>query len=128
MSDKKKYKVKDDRKELVERDDDKQKKGGKKGKQLTFDNPSDKMLHQVLPFVFIVFAILFEVCFVLASLTGEQYVGVAGVFLKNAFLGLFGVCAFLIPVVLLNLAANWRKFVDSEVVLAKVVFSILFLI
>ncbi len=128
MSDKKKFNGKASKKELQASNGAKEKKGGKKDKQLTFDSPSEKMVHQVLPFVFVVFAILFEVCFVLASLTGEKYVGVAGVFLKDAFLGLLGVCAFLIPVVLLNLAANWRKFVDSGIVFAKVIFSLLFLI
>ena len=128
MSEKKKFKNKDSKKELQTSNHSKDKKSEKKGKQLTFDLPSEKMVHQILPFVFIVFAILFEVCFVLASLTGEQYVGVAGVFLKNTFLGLLGACAFLIPVALLNFAANWRKFVDSNVVLPKVIFSFLFLV
>ena len=61
----------------------------KDDRQLSFDTPSDKMIHQILPFVFVVLAILLEVCFVLAHLTGDAYVGIAGVFLKNAFLGLF---------------------------------------
>ena len=128
MSEKKKFKNKDSKKELQTSNHSKDKKSEKKGKQLTFDLPSEKMVHQILPFVFIVFAILFEVCFVLASLTGAEYVGVAGVFLKDTFLGLLGICAFLIPIVLLNLAGNWKKFVDTEVVLSKVVFSLLFLI
>lgn len=127
MADNKKYKVKDSKKELQKAGSN-EKKGSQKGKQLTFESSSEKMIHQILPFVYVVFAILFEVCFVLASLTGEEYVGVGGVFIKDAFLGLFGVCAFLIPVVLLNLAANWRKFVDTEVVFAKIIFSLLFLI
>lgn len=99
-----------------------------KAHQLTFDSPSDKLIHQILPFVYVVLAILLEVCFILASVTGEQYVGVAGVFLKNIFLGLFGFCAFVIPVMLVNLAVNWRKFVDSHKVLVKIIFSILFLV
>lgn len=100
----------------------------KKGEQLTFDSPSEKMIHQILPFVFVVAAILLEVCFVLASIAGDAYVGPGGLFLKNAFFGLFGLSALLVPVALLNLAANWRKFVDSHVVLAKIVFSTLFLV
>jgi S-DNA-T family DNA segregation ATPase FtsK/SpoIIIE len=128
MSDKKKNKDNDSKKALQETNDNKDKKASKKRKQLTFDAPSEKMIHQILPFAFVVFAILFEVCFVLASLTGTEYVGVAGVFLKDVFLGLLGSCAFLIPIMLLNLAGNWRKFVDTGVVIAKVIFSLLFLI
>lgn len=110
------------------------KKGGKKGEsrkdtaQLTFDSPSDKLIHQILPFVYIVIAILLEACFVFATVTGEEHVGIAGVFLKNLFLGLFGFCAFVMPLMLINLAANWRKFVDGGMVVSKVIFAILFLI
>ena len=64
-----------------------------------------------IAFVFVVFAILFEVCFVLASLTGTEYVGVAGVFLKDVFLGLLGSCAFLIPIMLLSLTYQWKNFI-----------------
>lgn len=102
--------------------------GSSKGKQLAFDSPSEKLIHQILPFAYLVLAVLFEACFVLAVTTGDAYVGVGGVFLKNVFLGIFGFCAFLIPLMLVNLALNWRKFVDSRVVGSKVAFSILFLI
>lgn len=128
MADKNRKNVTKPKKELQSRNTKNSDKNSKKEKQLTFDAQSDRMIHQILPFVFVVLAILFEVCFVLASLTGEEYVGVAGVFLKNTFLGLFGTCAFLVPLLLLNLAGNWRKFVDSKVVTSKIIFSILFLI
>lgn len=97
-------------------------------RQLELEPRSDKLIHQILPFVFIVVAILLETCFILASVTLDVHVGVAGLFLKNLFLGLFGFCAFVIPVMLVNLAINWRKFVDSGIVISKVIFSILFLI
>lgn len=103
-------------------------KDKKEAEQLKIEPRSDRLIHQILPFVYVVIAILLEACFVLASVTGEKYVGVAGVFLKNVFLGLFGFCAFIIPVMLVNLAINWRKFVDSNSVFAKTVFSILFLV
>ena len=128
MADKNKGNVKKTKKELQSYKHQGDEKKPKKSVQLTFDTPSEKMIHQILPFVFVVLAILLEVCFVLASVTADAYVGVAGLFLKNFFLGLFGLCAFLVPLLLLNLAANWRKFVDSEVVISKVIFSILFLI
>ncbi len=116
--------------------EEKKGKGGKRAKetavsdprQLEFEPRSDKLVHQILPFVFIVLAILLETCFILASVTGEEHVGIAGVFLKNVFLGLFGFCAFVIPVMLANLAINWRKFVDSRIITSKVIFTVLFLI
>ena len=102
-------------------------KKGKKSNEIIFDNPSEKTVHQVLPFVFIVFAVLLEACIIFAVATGEKHVGIAGVFLKNLFLGLFGICAFVIPVMLINLAINWRRFVDNHIVVSKTVFTILFL-
>ncbi len=103
-------------------------KDKKEAEQICFDSPSDKLIHQILPFIYIVVAILLEACFVFATVTGEEHVGIAGVFLKDVFLGLFGFCAFVIPVMLINLAANWRKFVDGKMVGSKVVFTVLFLI
>ena len=125
MAEKKKRRVKEDVEESKEALEPKK---NKKEHQLSFEPRSEKMIHQILPFVYVVFSVLFAVCFVLASLTGEEYVGVAGVAIKNVFLGLFGSCAFVIPIMLLNFAANWRKFVDSESVKSKLIFTILFLI
>ena len=96
--------------------------------KIHYDHPSERFLHQVLPFVFVALALLLETCFVLASASGDKYVGIAGVFLKDLFLGLFGFCAFLIPIMLVNLAINWRKFVDSYIVTAKIIFIVLFLL
>lgn len=101
---------------------------GRDPRQLTFDSPSEKLIHQILPFVFVVVAILLEACFIFATFTGDAYVGVAGVFLKDVFLGLFGFCAFIIPLMLINLAAHWRKFVDGRMVGTKLAFTVLFLI
>ena len=122
-----KNEIKDDKKEKKGKGSQAVEKGGK-AHQVTFDTPSEKLVHQVLPFVFIVIAILLEACFVFAMITGEEHVGIAGVLLKDIFLGLFGFCAFVIPLMLVNLAANWRKFVDSRIVTSKVIFTILFLI
>ena len=103
-------------------------KANSKAPKVKFDNPSDRFIHQVIPFVLVALALLLEVCFILALISGENHVGVAGVFLKNVFFGLFGFCAFLIPVMLINLAINWRKFVDSHIIRAKIAFTVLFLL
>lgn len=128
MADKNKKLMKKSKNEQGSAKNAKNDKDGKDNRQLTFDSPSEKLIHQILPFVYVVLAILLEACFIFATVTGDKYVGVAGVFLKNVFLGLFGFCAFIIPFMLINLAANWKKFVDSHVVFAKVIFSILFLV
>ena len=129
MADKKKSNTETNKRELQRVSDKKinQKQGGKSRKK-SGGLPSEKLKNQILPFVFIAIALLLEVCFVLAALTGEKHVGVAGVFLKNVFLGLFGFCAFLIPVILIHLAANWRKFVDNDLADNKVVFAMIFLV
>ena len=103
-------------------------KSNSKAPKVRFDNPSDRFVHQVIPFVLIALAILLEVCFVLALINGEELVGVAGVFLKDIFFGLFGFCAFVLPIMLVNLAINWRKFVDSSILKEKIIFTVLFLV
>ena len=109
--------------------DIKNKNESSKDKKLDFDSPSERLIHQILPFIYIVLAILIEVCLILASFDGTRdLVGVIGNGLRIAFLGIFGWCAFIIPVVLVNLALNWRRFVDSRIVISKIVFSFLFLI
>ena len=94
MAEKKKSSTK---KEIKEEKREKKGKGSgtleQQGKahQVTFDTPSERLLHQVLPFVFIVLAILLEACFVFASFDGTKHlVGSVGEGLKMAFCGLFG--------------------------------------
>lgn len=100
-----------------------------KERQLELDPPSDKLIHQILPFIYIVFAILLEACLIFASIDQTRHlVGIVGDGLRVGFIGVFGWSAFLIPVALVNIAANWRRFVDSHVVISKFVFSVLFLI
>ena len=101
---------------------------GSKAHKPSYAVPSEKLINQILPFVFVAVALLLEACFILAAFTGEKHVGMAGVFLKNVFWGLFGFCAFVIPVALVNLAANWRKFVDNGLAISKVVFAVIFLV
>ena len=103
-------------------------KKNSKAHKASFGVPSERLLHQILPFVFVALALLLEACFVLAALTGEKYVGVAGDFLKEVFLGVFGICAFIIPIALLNLAINWRKFVDNGLAKSKIIFTLIFLV
>lgn len=78
--------------------------------------------NQLLPFVFFVVAILFAAFFLLSSIDGA--VGSVGVFIRNFFCGLLGWPAFLMPLILINLAIFWRKYVDLDIVGSKIVMSV----
>ena len=104
-----------------------QNKGGKAHKP-TYSVPSEKLSNQILPFVFVAVALLLSVCFLFAAITQEKHVGVAGVFIKNVFWGLFGFGAFFIPLALFNLAINWQKFVDNKLAKSKIIFTFIFLL
>ena len=90
--------------------------------------PSEKLSNQILPFVFVAFALLIVACFLFATITQDKHVGVAGVFIKNVFWGLFGCGAFIIPLALLNFAINWQKFIDNGLAKSKIIFTYIFLI
>ena len=128
MEDKKKEPSKKVQKQSLKGNDIKKKNDDEKDKKLELEPKSEKLVHQILPFVYIVLAILLAACFIFATAAGSKYVGKVGVFLKNAFLGVFGWSAFLIPVALVNLAVNWRRFVDEKTVVSKTIFTFLFLI
>ena len=100
---------------------------GSKAHKASFGAPSERLLHQILPFVFVALALLLEVCFILATFSGSKHVGVAGLFLKNVFLGTFGLGAFIIPLALLSLAAQWKKCVDNGLAKSRIIFVFVFL-
>ena len=104
-----------------------QSKSGKAHKP-TYSVPSEKLSNQILPFVFVAIALLLSVCFLFAAITQEKHVGVAGVFIKNVFWGLFGLGAFFIPLALFNLAINWQKFGDNKLAKSKILFTFIFLL
>ena len=129
MAENKKPNTQKSKKELQRVPDKKsnQAKGGKAHKP-AYTAPSEKLSNQILPFVFVAVALLLAVCFLFAAITEDKHVGVAGVFIKNVFWGLFGFCAFLIPIALLNLAINWQKFVDNGLAKSKIIFTVIFLL
>ncbi len=80
----------------------------------------DKLSNQILPYILGVVALFLLLCFLIPSSTGF-----VGKFLKNTMFGLFAGGAWLIPIVLINLAIFWKKDVASGVVKFKVTFSVL---
>ena len=71
---------------------------------------SSNFVHQFLPYVLYVAVFFMAACYIYVNLVDSgDSVGVVGRLLNNLFCGLFGWPAFLIPLVLLNLAVFWRK-------------------
>jgi S-DNA-T family DNA segregation ATPase FtsK/SpoIIIE len=82
---------------------------------------SSRFVHQFIPYILIVAAIFLTACYLLSGVDGAM--GVLGRLLRNLLCGLFGWPAFLIPVVLVNLAIFWRKYVDMHMVNWKLILS-----
>lgn len=91
--------------------------------------PSAKFVHQFIPYMLFVLTLFFSACFICVGLVDAGgAVGVIGRALNNFFCGLFGWPAFLMPLVLINLAVFWRKYVDMGLVPLKLSFSLLILL
>ena len=88
---------------------------------------SSSFVHQWMPYILGVLILFMAVCFIYVNLVDSgDAVGVIGRVLNSLFCGLFGWPAFLIPVVLVNLAVNWKKYVDMGLVGMKLALSFLF--
>lgn len=91
--------------------------------------PSSKFVHQFIPYILFVLALFFSVCFICVGLVDAGgAVGVVGRALNDFFCGLFGWPAFILPLVLINLAVFWRNYVDMGLVPLKLSFSLLILL
>ncbi len=73
-------------------------------------------LHRILPYVYVVCAVLLGVCFIFHS-------GAVGKLIYEVFFGLFGLVSLLIPLLLIYFAANWRKWVADGQHVLKCVFA-----
>ena len=76
--------------------------------------PSSAMIHQFIPFLLVVALLFLSACFIFSKVDGAM--GAVGTALSNLLCGLFGFSAFFIPLILLNLAVFWRKYVDMDIV------------
>lgn len=75
------------------------------------------LLHRVLPYVFVVCAVLVAVCFIVPNS------GTVGNALKNGLLGLFGPCIYALPLLLVYFAINWRSWVAEGAHVMKSIFA-----
>lgn len=83
---------------------------------------STRFINQILPFVFIVTAVLLAAFFLLSGIDGA--VGTVGVKIRDFFCGLLGWPSFIMPLILVNLALFWRKYVDLGIVRPKLWMSL----
>ena len=77
----------------------------------------NSILHKTLPYIFVVCAVLLGVCFIFND-------GAFGKFLYNAFFGIFGLVAILVPFLLVYFAALWRKWVADCQHTLKCIFAV----
>jgi len=99
------------------------KSGTGKKAQIEAVPDSSKLIHQFMPYLLGVAAIFLTACFIFGKT--DTGTGVVGFGIRNFFCGLFGWPAFFIPLVLLNLAFYWKKYVDLQMVGWKTGLSIL---
>lgn len=88
-------------------------------------NP-DRLLHQIIPYIFVVAAIFLLVCFILTDAVGlERPMGVIGYGLRSLLCGLWSWAAFYIPLVLLYFAVIWRRTIAERTTGYKAAFSLI---
>ena len=93
------------------------------------ENPrSRRMVHQLMPYVLMALALFTVVCFLLIDVfTGADAtkgVGSVGKWIRDVFCGLFGFGAFFVPVALALLSVGWRRAVEKNALLAKVLYAV----
>lgn len=78
----------------------------------------NSLLHRILPYVFVVCAVLLAVCFIFAG-------GGVGKPLRDVLFGLFGPCVIAIPLLLIYFAIYWRNWVAEGSHIMKCIFSVI---
>jgi len=78
----------------------------------------NSLLHRILPYVFVVCAVLLGVCFIFHD-------GAVGKFIFDIFFGLFGLVSILVPFLLVYFAALWRKWVADGQHTLKCIFAVI---
>ena len=102
------------------------------------ESRSAKTVHRIIPYVLILFAVFIAICLLLnlicnidnqlSANPSEHIMGVFGYHLSTFLLGLFGPAVFVLPLLLVNLAIFWKKFVDNSMLISKILVSLAFLL
>ncbi len=103
----------------------------KKTKEKVVDDtpPSQKLLHQIMPFVMYVIALFLIVAFIMIDLANNgEVMGIVGQGVHDIICGLLGVGAFFIPLLVIFLGAFWRKNIDDGKTSQKALFAFLTLV
>ena len=89
--------------------------------------PSSKLIHQFLPFILWVVAILLLTCLFVHNVFDSD-MGIAGNAIGIGLGGLFGLSSFLVPLLIVYLAITWHKLVDSGRLGMKAILSVVTLV
>ncbi len=97
------------------------------------DKPrSDKLVHQILPFVWFVVALFLLICILGRDVFGfrgdDNWFGPVGEGIHALFFGLLGWGAFLVPPLFVYLGVMWRKLIDNRRLAVKLTFSIIIIL
>lgn len=113
------------------------KKVKKERVQLKEDH-SGKPAHRVIPYVLLGLAAFLGVCLLfnlccnfgnkLAENPAEHWMGSFGYWLCYALFGCFGPAVFVLPFLLVNLSAFWKKYIANRIAIPKILVSLAFLI
>ena len=99
---------------------------------------STKPAHRAIPYILMVVAVLIGVSLllnlfcnrgnILESTPQSHLMGMLGYHVCYAFFGLFGPAVFALPILLINLAFFWRRYIDNKLAISKIAVSVLFLL
>ena len=88
-----------------------------------------RIVHQIMPYFLMALSIFIVASFffidVLDGIRLEDGVGFVGKWIRDVLCGLFGIGAFVIPVVIASLAISYRDAVEKNSILARVFYTII---
>ncbi len=106
------------------------KKNGKKERVEAFPESKreKRIIHQIMPYLLMALSIFIIASFffidVLDNVSLKDGVGLVGKWIRDVLCGLFGIGAFVIPVVIASLAISYRGAVEKNSVLARVFYAV----
>ncbi len=129
----------DDRRDDRRREDDgyraeRRQPAGQTVRRQTVKAPAEQadtelFLHQVVPYVMFWVALFAAVSFVLRDIAGlSEGAGVIGNWFADFLNGLFGIAAYLLPLVMMVLSLKWKRFVREDKLAKKILLSGTFLV
>ena len=99
---------------------------------------ASKPAHQILPYVFGILAVLIGIALLLNLFCNfgnqlkenpaEHWMGKLGYYICYGLFGMFGPAVFALPLILINLAIYWKKYIEHRITISKIVVSFLALI